>query len=93
MIDKVDAGAIVGVERFTVPPDASVQAIEELAYLHLARLLWKLAGGWQRRASRCVSLQLFGAGADHAPHVRGDVRYIERPSSDAAGELTRLTSP
>jgi methionyl-tRNA formyltransferase len=45
MAARVDAGPIVGVERFAVPPHASVQALEELAYLHLARLLWKLAAG------------------------------------------------
>jgi len=62
MIDKVDAGAIVGVERFTVPPDASVQAIEELAYLHLARLLWKLAGGLATQSEPLCQLAVVWSG-------------------------------
>jgi len=43
MVEQVDAGPIVGVERFPIPPDTSVLALEGLAYAHLARLFWSMA--------------------------------------------------
>lgn len=43
MIEKVDAGPIVGVERFGIPPHAGVAALEQLAYSQLAFLFWRLA--------------------------------------------------
>jgi len=43
MVEQVDAGPIVGVERFAIPPDMSVLALEGLAYAHLARLFWSMA--------------------------------------------------
>jgi hypothetical protein len=43
MVEKVDAGPIVGVERFSIPPNMTVLALEGLAYAHLARLFWSMA--------------------------------------------------
>ena len=43
MIAQVDAGPIVGVELFDIPPGTGVLALERLAFTELARLLWKLA--------------------------------------------------
>jgi methionyl-tRNA formyltransferase len=43
MIDRVDAGPIVGVELFHVPIDPTVHILELLAYAQLARLFWRLA--------------------------------------------------
>lgn len=43
MVAQVDAGPIVGVEMFGVPPLATVPYLEELAYAQLARLFWQLA--------------------------------------------------
>ncbi|HLL27461.1 MAG TPA: formyltransferase family protein [Xanthobacteraceae bacterium] len=43
MIEEVDAGPIVGVEMFAVPPDADVVALETMAYSQLAKLFWQLA--------------------------------------------------
>jgi methionyl-tRNA formyltransferase len=44
MIEKVDAGPIVAVERFAIPPDADAETLEQAAYIQAARLLWRLAG-------------------------------------------------
>jgi len=41
MVEKVDAGPIVDVERFPVPADISVIGLEGHAYGHLARLFWR----------------------------------------------------
>jgi len=43
MIERVDAGPIVSVELFDIPPRASVLRLQELAFVQLVRLLWRLA--------------------------------------------------
>jgi methionyl-tRNA formyltransferase len=43
MIERVDAGPIVGVELFSVPAGTTVCGLEELTYAQLARLFWRLA--------------------------------------------------
>ena len=43
MVEQVDAGPIIDVEMFPIPPDISVLGLEGLAYAHLALLFWRLA--------------------------------------------------
>ncbi len=43
MLEKVDAGPIVGVELFDVPPGAGVPDLEALAYAFLAQMFRRLA--------------------------------------------------
>jgi methionyl-tRNA formyltransferase len=43
MVRQVDAGPIVDVEHFTIPQAVSVAGLEELAYMHLARMFWRSA--------------------------------------------------
>jgi formyltetrahydrofolate hydrolase len=43
MVERVDAGPIIGVERFAIPQGMTVVALEGLAYAHLARLFWSMA--------------------------------------------------
>jgi methionyl-tRNA formyltransferase len=43
MVERVDAGPIVGVARFPIPPGISVLSLEGLAYAHLAQLFWSMA--------------------------------------------------
>jgi methionyl-tRNA formyltransferase len=43
MVAQVDAGPIVGVELFGVPPGASVEEIDRLAFVQCARLIWRFA--------------------------------------------------
>lgn len=40
---QVDAGPIVGVDLFAVPPHTSVLELEKMAFVALARLFWQLA--------------------------------------------------
>jgi methionyl-tRNA formyltransferase len=44
MAERVDSGPIVDVSLFPIPADIGVMALEGLAYAHLARLFWELAG-------------------------------------------------
>jgi len=43
MTERVDAGPIVGTETFPIPPDIGVRRLEELAYISLAYLFWRLS--------------------------------------------------
>jgi methionyl-tRNA formyltransferase len=43
MIEQVDAGPIIEVARFPVPPHITVLGLEGLAYAHLAFLFWRMA--------------------------------------------------
>jgi methionyl-tRNA formyltransferase len=43
MIERVDAGPIIGVARFPIPARISVLGLEGLAYAHLAQLFWRMA--------------------------------------------------
>ncbi len=43
MHERVDSGPIVGTELFHVPPDTSVEGLEQLSLVTLARLFWHLA--------------------------------------------------
>ena len=43
MIEQVDAGPIIEVEPFPVPPHITVLGLEGLAYAHLAFLFWRMA--------------------------------------------------
>ena len=43
MVERVDAGAIVGTILFPIPPNPTVEALEALAYGELLRLFWQLA--------------------------------------------------
>jgi methionyl-tRNA formyltransferase len=43
MIERVDAGPIVDTEMFIVPHGISVRALEQMAYVRMAYLFWRLA--------------------------------------------------
>jgi hypothetical protein len=43
MAARVDEGAIIGVEMFSIPPDTSVISLEGMAYARLCYLFWSLA--------------------------------------------------
>jgi methionyl-tRNA formyltransferase len=43
MAEKVDAGPIVGVETFVIPDNADVRELEQIAFVHLAYLFWRMS--------------------------------------------------
>ena len=43
MVEKVDAGPIIDVARFSIPAGITVLGLEGLAYGHLAQLFWRMA--------------------------------------------------
>jgi methionyl-tRNA formyltransferase len=58
MIDKVDAGPIVGVDMFAIPPDSSVTGLEQLALVKLARVFWNLAEALATRSEPLPELPI-----------------------------------
>jgi hypothetical protein len=43
MVQKVDAGPIIAIDRFDIPTEANVATLEGCAYARLARLFWSLS--------------------------------------------------
>lgn len=43
MVERVDAGPIVEVEVFAIPPGISVGVLEEMAYTQLVQMFWRMA--------------------------------------------------
>jgi methionyl-tRNA formyltransferase len=43
MVEQVDAGPILDVQLFPIPPDTPVLGLEGLAYAHLALLFWRMS--------------------------------------------------
>jgi methionyl-tRNA formyltransferase len=43
MVERVDAGPIVEVELFSIPPASTVASLEELAYTKLVQMFWRMA--------------------------------------------------
>jgi len=50
MVERVDAGPIVGVELFDIPSGTGVLRLQEMAFTHLAKLFWRLAPELVKRA-------------------------------------------
>jgi methionyl-tRNA formyltransferase len=58
MVEKVDAGAIIQVDRFDIPAASSVVALEGMAYAHLGRMLWLLAKAMATQAEPLAELPI-----------------------------------
>ena len=43
MTERVDAGSIIGTETFVIPQGTSVRQLEQIAYVRLAYLFWRLS--------------------------------------------------
>jgi hypothetical protein len=50
MVERVDAGPIIDVAPFAIPPDVGIVALAELAYANLAQLFWRWAKPLATRA-------------------------------------------
>ena len=62
MLERVDAGPIVGVEMFPVPAGSTVQGLEELTYARLARLFHALAKPLATRSEPLAELPVRWSG-------------------------------
>ena len=88
MIERVDAGPIVGVELFRIPPGATAQDLEALAYAQLAQLFRRLAPMLAAQADPLPRLPIHWSGekctrqryaAICAPSVNGKAMDAAKP--------------
>jgi methionyl-tRNA formyltransferase len=86
MVARVDEGPIVGVEMFSIPPDASVANLEGMAYARLSYLFWSLAPPLATRSEPLAQLPIRWSGTkttrrDYAT-IRGIALNISRDELD-----------
>jgi len=58
MMERVDAGPIVGIETFAIPERTNVRELEQIAYIRLAYLFWRLARELATRSEPLPTLPL-----------------------------------
>jgi len=87
MIERVDAGPIVGVELFDIPPGAGVAALEQLVFSRLAFLFWRLAKALATQAAPLDELPIRWCGRKTTRKMIADLCDI--PLDISAQELRR----
>ena len=87
MIERVDAGPIVDVERFAIPPNTDVIKLSELAYTHMARLFWRLANDLATRAEPLPELPIQWSGQKSSTSLYA--RMCDIPVAIAKDDLDR----
>jgi methionyl-tRNA formyltransferase len=87
MIDRVDAGPIVGIELFPVPIDPTVHVLELLAYAQLARLFWRLAKSLATQIEPLPELPIQWSGQKSSRRLYADMCQI--PLEISKEELDR----
>jgi methionyl-tRNA formyltransferase len=83
MVEKVDAGPIVGVELFRIPPGTTVAGLEELAYTSLAQLFRCLAHGLAAQSKPLPQLPVQWSGRKCTRRRYAAIRAESCPVSEA----------
>ncbi len=87
MVERVDAGPIVGVELFSIPPDTNVARLQELAFAELARIFWRLAPVLAAQSEPLAELPIKWTGAKSTR--RTHKAMCEIATDISKGELER----
>lgn len=87
MIERVDAGPIVGVEQFAIPPKTDLTALCELSYSHTARLFGRLAKELATRAEPLPELPIRWCGRKSTKKLYA--RMCDIPLDVSKDELER----
>ena len=87
MAARVDSGPIVGVESFIIPDKISVRGLEQIAYVRLAHLFWRMSRDLARDPSPLQELEIAWCGIKSTRQTYRDM--CELPASISAGELAR----
>jgi methionyl-tRNA formyltransferase len=87
MVERVDAGPIVDVELFAIPPDTTVMKLEELVYKRMARLFWRLAHDLATQAGPLPELPLRWSGQKSSVRLYADM--CEIPAAISKDDLDR----
>jgi len=62
MVERVDAGPIVGIETFPIPDNIGVRELEQIAFIRLAYLFWRLAKDLATRSEPLPTLPIAWSG-------------------------------
>ena len=87
MIERVDAGPIVGVKMFDIPPNTSVLRLQELAFVELARLFWLLASALATQSEPLAELPIKWSGTKSTR--RSYAAMCDIPADISKDELER----
>ncbi|MGY4472795.1 methionyl-tRNA formyltransferase [Bradyrhizobium sp. USDA 3364] len=87
MAARVDSGPIVGVESFIVPDKISVRGLEQIAYVRLAHLFWRMSRDLARDPSPLRELGIAWCGIKSTRQMYREM--CELPAGISAGELAR----
>ena len=87
MAARVDSGPIVGVEAFIIPDKISVRGLEQIAYVRLAHLFWRMSRDLARDPSPLQELEIAWCGIKSTRQMYRDM--CELPAGISAGELAR----
>jgi methionyl-tRNA formyltransferase len=87
MARQVDSGPIVGVEPFVIPGGVDVRGLEQLAFVRLARLFWRMARDIAREAGPLPPLPISWSGTRSTRRMYADMCRI--PGDVEASELAR----
>lgn len=82
MVAEIDAGPIVAVEMFGVPPDARVEALEKLTFIQCAKLIWRLAPALARDSNALPELPVRWTG-------RRSTKAMVRAACDIPPDVTK----
>jgi len=87
MAARVDSGPIVGVESFIIPDKISVRGLEQIAYVRLAHLFWRMSRDLACDPSPLAELPIAWCGTKSTRQMYREM--CELPASINAGELAR----
>lgn len=87
MARRVDSGPIVGVESFIIPDKIGVRGLEQIAYVRLAHLFWRMSRELACTPSPLAELPIAWSGIRSTRQMYRDM--CELPAGIGAGELAR----
>lgn len=84
---RVDSGPIVGVESFAIPENISVRALEQIAFVQLAHLFWRMSRELAREPGALPVLPVAWSGTKSTKRMYRE--FCEIPAGVSAVELKR----
>ena len=87
MAERVDSGPIIGVESFIIPDKISVRGLEQMAYVRLAHLYWRMARDLACNASPLAELSIAWCGTKSTKQMYREM--CELPPGVGPIELAR----
>lgn len=87
MAESVDSGPIVGVESFIIPDKISVRGLEQIAYVRLAHLFWRMSRELACNPAPIAELDIAWCGTKSTRQIYRDM--CDLPAGINATELAR----